>query len=42
MYGEIREYLDSNLGELLVTAIISHNHDNMEVGLPCLLDFTKA
>jgi len=41
MYGEIREYLNNKLGELIVSAMVLHSGNHVKIGMPCLLDFTN-
>lgn len=42
MYSKIKKYLNNSVGKLTAAAIMTRTYDAMEVGLPCLLDFTHV
>ena len=43
MYGKLRDYFDDKIGKLAASAIVSHGSGReIEVGAPCLLDFTNV
>ena len=43
MYGKLRDYFDGRIGKLTASAIVAHGYGRaIEVGAPCLLDFTNV